>query len=527
MGLVLCCGTRVAVAAYADEVLADDPIAYFRLDESGFDAKSLGSAVDALGEYHADTVQEVPGLIRSDPNTAALFLGDIGDDTTGVHIPDFAGLNTGGPWEEKSVVLWFQANDANTPDEQVLFEEGGSSRGINLYVREGEVIVGAWNRANDGPGSPWKSGPDNPPGGNIYLGTPISSGEIYQVALVMDGDNIGTDGTLTGYLNGQPFAETTGVGLLYDHGDNTGIGHVHQNTYFRDGNWIRGNGMYFEGVIDELSLYNTALSADRIAALYAAGGGAGRARLEAGDADQDLDFDQIDLVQVQIAAKYLTGQAATWGEGDWDAAPGGGPDNPPAGNGFFDQLDIVSALGPGNYLNGPYAAIGAGGTIGDGQTSIVYNANTGEVEVDAPAGTDLTSVNIDSAAGIFTGDAAQNLGGSFDNDSDNNIFIATFGSSFGSLSFGNVAQTGLTEEFVASDLTVVGSLAGGGDLGAVDLIYVPEPSTLGTLVFGMLLGLAACRIRPRLLKCGFQERLQRPLCVAAYRLHTPPLRLGQ
>ena len=101
----------------------------------------------------------------------------------------------------------------------------------------------------------------------------------------------------------------------------------------------------------------------------------------------------------------------------------------------------------------------------------------------------MTSINIDSAAGIFTGDAAANLGGSFDNDADNNIFKATFGSSFGTLSFGNVAQPGLSEEFVAGDLTVVGSLAGGGDLGAVDLIYVPEPSSL---VLGLLatLGIA-------------------------------------
>ena len=82
----------------------------------------------------------------------------------------------------------------------------------------------------------------------------------------------------------------------------------------------------------------------------------------------------------------------------------------------------------------------------------MYNAITGEVAVDAPAGTDLTSINIDSAGSIFTGDAASNLGGSFDNDSDNNIFKATFGSSFGSLSFGNVAQTGLGEEFLLSDV---------------------------------------------------------------------------
>ena len=69
---------------------------------------------------------------------------------------------------------------------------------------------------------------------------------------------------------------------------------------------------------------------------------------------------------------------------------------------------------------------------------------------------------------------------------------SNFGGSFGTLSFGNVAQPGLAEDFMLSDLTVVGSLAGGGDLGDVDLIYVPEPATallcaLAILGFGMCL----------------------------------------
>jgi hypothetical protein len=83
--------------------------------------------------------------------------------------------------------------------------------------------------------------------------------------------------------------------------------------------------------------------------------------LQAGDADQDLDFDQLDLVKVQIAAKYLTGQAATWGEGDWNGAPGGSPGNPPIGNGQFDQLDIIAALAHGLYLQGSYAALAGAG----------------------------------------------------------------------------------------------------------------------------------------------------------------------
>jgi hypothetical protein len=89
----------------------------------------------------------------------------------------------------------------------------------------------------------------------------------------------------------------------------------------------------------------------------------GAPRLLPGDADQDWDFDQLDLVKVQIAAKYLTDQPATWGEGDWDGAPGGTQGAPPAGDGKFDQLDIIKALSFGAYLTGPYAAIGQGGGV--------------------------------------------------------------------------------------------------------------------------------------------------------------------
>ena len=154
---------------------------------------------------------------------------------------------------------------------------------------------------------------------------------------------------------------------------------------------------------------------------------------------------------------------------------------------------MVAALGAGTYLTGPYAAVQPNGHSGDGQTSIVYNASTGEMAVDAPAGIELTSINIDSASGIFTGGAAANLGGSFDNDADGNVFKATFGSSFGSLSFGSVAQAGLSEDFVLNDLTVIGSLAGGGDLGNVDLVYVPEPTSMLLLSVGLAMGLLRFR----------------------------------
>jgi hypothetical protein len=95
-----------------------------------------------------------------------------------------------------------------------------------------------------------------------------------------------------------------------------------------------------------------------------------RILLQAGDADQDKDFDQFDLIRVQQSAKYLTGQAATWGEGDWNGVPGGSPGDPPAGNGQFDQLDVIAAQQPALYLTGPYATIQPNGQSGDGQTSV-------------------------------------------------------------------------------------------------------------------------------------------------------------
>jgi hypothetical protein len=93
-------------------------------------------------------------------------------------------------------------------------------------------------------------------------------------------------------------------------------------------------------------------------------------------------------------------------------------------------------------------------------------------------------------AGSINDDGSDVTGGTgiefFDNDGDDNIFKATFGSSFGSLSFGNVAQTGLPRELLLDDLSVIGSLAGGGDLGDMDLIYVPESSALALTGFGLL-----------------------------------------
>lgn len=149
------------------------------------------------------------------------------------------------------------------------------------------------------------------------------------------------------------------------------------------------------------------------------------------------------------------------------------------------------------------AAIDSAGAANDAQTSIGYNPTTGEVFIDAPSGVDLTSFRVESTASVFTGAPAENLilpPGGFDRDDDEVIFKSTVGSTFGSLSFGNVAQTGLTEVFLLSDWSVTGSLDVGGGLGDVDLIYgarVPEPTGLATAAIFLLSSVHVLRWRSR------------------------------
>jgi hypothetical protein len=211
--------------------------------------------------------------------------------------------------------------------------------------------------------------------------------------------------------------------------------------------------------------------------------------LNAGDADQDSDFDQLDLVMVQVAGKYLTGQSATWGEGDWDGAPGGSRGNPPPGNGQFDQIDIIAALNSGTYLTACYAALAPDGLPQDDRTSLVYDANTGEVSIDAPRDRLLSWIALSSTRQIFDNASGTNLDGRMDSDTDGYIFKKDFEGAFGSLSFGNIARPGLSELDILRDLSAIVSLYGENDeFNGIDLIYiaaVPEPAALLMIVVGL------------------------------------------
>jgi len=120
----------------------------------------------------------------------------------------------------------------------VIYEEGGTTRGINIYLSNSKLYLSVWNKANDGNDAPW----------NFFsVDTTISTNEEYIITMVYDGSNDNsTSGRFIGYLNGAHFGTANGIGKLYAHGDDIGLGAMNKNTVFENGNG-NGNGYYFEG----------------------------------------------------------------------------------------------------------------------------------------------------------------------------------------------------------------------------------------------------------------------------------------
>ncbi len=122
---------------YEANVLADNPIAYWRLGETGVltAAANIGSLIDVDGTYTNGVSLGLPGLILDDPDQAAGFDGS--DDF--VSIPDDDGINTGGPYNAKTVELWFSASGPlpASGTRQVLYEQGGINNGLNSRSHRG------------------------------------------------------------------------------------------------------------------------------------------------------------------------------------------------------------------------------------------------------------------------------------------------------------------------------------------------------------------------------------------------------
>lgn len=217
------------IPSYSEAVLADNPVAYWRLGE-----KSGTQAVDASGNGHDGTYQGnptlgVPGLLTGDPDTAVQFDGV--DDH--VEVPHSESFNL----QQLSLEAWVRP-DLSSNGGIIEKTIGGAVNTQYLLFQEGPL----WRfRIQKGE----------------YVSVDVNSNSPAGVRTHLVGTFDGTDlrlyvnGVLAGTLN-SPGAIHTGTGVLR-------IGYLNALDF------------QFEGTIDEVALYAHALSPDRIRAHFVLG----------------------------------------------------------------------------------------------------------------------------------------------------------------------------------------------------------------------------------------------------------------
>ena len=180
-----------------------------------------------------------PTLVEDDGVSALRFDGV--DDVLRVANSD--SLNVGGPYEAKTLSIAFRPGD-DVDGRQVIYEQGGAARGINLYLENGEIHASAWNTEEDS----W---------GPITLSGAVNSGSAHTLTLSLDANA----GTLSAYLDGTSLGTLDGANTLHDHGDEIAFGALNGDSYFSDGAVeTNGHDFHFGGEILDAAFYNGVLS---------------------------------------------------------------------------------------------------------------------------------------------------------------------------------------------------------------------------------------------------------------------------
>ncbi|MCP5372752.1 MAG: S8 family serine peptidase [Hyphomicrobiales bacterium] len=157
-----------------------------------------------------------------------------------LQVADTLDLNTGASYDGRTIAVAFQTG-ADVAARQVVYEEGGGLRGLNLYIDGGSLYLGGWNLAE----TVW---------GPSFLDAAVSADTGYVATLTFDG----AAGTLSGTLNGVSMG-TVAADTLYIHGGDIGLGAMLDASYFHDGD-ASGSGFSFAGEIGELVQYDRALN---------------------------------------------------------------------------------------------------------------------------------------------------------------------------------------------------------------------------------------------------------------------------
>jgi hypothetical protein len=169
-----------------------------------------------------------------------------------VEINNSADINTASAYRKRTISFWFRATKAGDKKQeprQVLYEEGGSGSGINLYL-DGDVLrAGAWLQGN----GTWLHSKD------------LDREAWHHAALVLRAEEKDVEGQIELYLDGQKIAEGKAP-VLGAHPGDINLGRC-GNTLFHDGKAAEQPGYYFAGRFDDLRIANRAFLAEEVRAL--------------------------------------------------------------------------------------------------------------------------------------------------------------------------------------------------------------------------------------------------------------------
>jgi hypothetical protein len=272
-----------ATTAYINEIFDGTYTYWVRpVDTAGNTgiAISLQTTVDAPPDFvfRKSRESEFTGITRTDVRRdySGLRSGLVMDGTinAGCHLDDHTDINTRVlGYNDKTVEVTFETSDDVTT-RQVVYEQGGASAGMTIYIGNGNLYVGIYSSSG---------------ASTQFLNTPIEANTLNYAALTFHFDGF-SSGTLRGYHSSThigrkiptptEFANGAFNEKLTAHADEAGIGRINNNTRQHDGAKVVANGDNFNGTIIDLRLWNEERSVANLQAKY----------------DLDLDGNETNLI---------------------------------------------------------------------------------------------------------------------------------------------------------------------------------------------------------------------------------------
>jgi hypothetical protein len=219
-------------ASYPTAVLANNPVAYYRMDDSSGTTMMDASTNGHNGTYGTSVTLGVPGLIASSGDTAGSFPGGTPSSAK------VATVSGSAPFQPTTVSLeaWISESAAPTATEDIVTygTTTGSALSYSIRLTSANILVAVVTTSS---GTIQATGT-----------TALSTGTGYDVVAGYDGDDVFL------YVNGELQAATSASGAI-----------VYGTTNALSIGGMTGSGRTgFAGTIDEVAVYGSALDAIKV-----------------------------------------------------------------------------------------------------------------------------------------------------------------------------------------------------------------------------------------------------------------------